>query len=718
MKQILVLLLAVYSISVVAQNKDITLEDIWQDYVFYPSSIQGLNSMNDGIHFSKITKKDKLQFLNKYSFETGEVIDSITSSEVLGFNIGNYSFSENEEKIVFATETESIYRYSSRSIFYVLDLKTEKVSKVSDDKVMYASLSPNGKKIAYVKENNLFIKNLGNNKITQVTKDGKSNQILNGVSDWVYEEEFGLVESFFWSPQSDKIAYYKFDESKVAQFSMDFFKQELYPTQYEFKYPKAGEDNSKVSIHVYSLKNGTNKKISFEKDHEYIPRLGWTNDENTLYAITLNRLQNELDFHLVNSKTNKTRVLFSESDKYYIDIHDNTTFLDDKKNFVWTSEKSGFNHLYLISLEDGNSTQITKGNFEVSSYHGLNKETNRLFFSSTEDGAINRSVYSIASDGTNKQKLSSGLGVHNPTFSKGMKFYINNFSDANSAPYISLNDNSGKLIRVLEDNEKLNATMSEYQISNKEFFSFETSEKVSLNGWMIKPNNFDENKKHPVFMFLYGGPGSQQVMNSFGWFNYYWYQHLAQQGYIIVCVDNRGTGGRGSEFKKMTYKELGKYETIDQIEANKYLRNLSYVDSSRIGIQGWSYGGYMSSLAITKGADYFKMAIAVAPVTNWRYYDNIYTERYMGTPQENASGYDDNSPINHVEKLKGKYLLIHGTGDDNVHVQNTYEMTSALVRANKQFDLFVYPDKNHGIYGGNTRLHLYQMMTDYILNNL
>ena len=718
MKQILVLLLAVYSISAVAQNKDITLEDIWQDYVFYPSSIQGLNSMNDGIHFSKITKKDKLQFLNKYSFETGEVIDSITCSADLGFNIGNYSFSENEEKIVFATETESIYRYSSRSIFYVLDLKTEKVSKVSDDKVMYASLSPNGKKIAYVKENNLFIKNLGNNKITQVTKDGKSNQILNGVSDWVYEEEFSLVESFFWSPKSDKIAYYKFDESKVAQFSMDFFKQELYPTQYEFKYPKAGEDNSKVSIHVYSLNNGTNKKISFEKDHEYIPRLGWTNDENTLYAITLNRLQNELDFHLVNSKTNKTRVLFSESDKYYIDIHDNTTFLDDKKNFVWTSEKSGFNHLYLISLEDGNSTQITKGNFEVSSYHGLNKETNRLFFSSTEDGAINRSVYSIASDGTNKQKLSSGLGVHNPTFSKGMKFYINNFSDANSAPYISLNDNSGKLIRVLEDNEKLNAKMSEYQISNKEFFSFETSEKVSLNGWMIKPNNFDENKKHPVFMFLYGGPGSQQVINSFGGFNYYWYQHLAQQGYIIVCVDNRGTGGRGSEFKKMTYKELGKYETIDQIEANKYLRNLSYVDSSRIGIQGWSYGGYMSSLAITKGADYFKMAIAVAPVTNWRYYDNIYTERYMGTPQENASGYDDNSPINHVEKLKGKYLLIHGTGDDNVHVQNTYEMTSALVRANKQFDLFVYPDKNHGIYGGNTRLHLYKMMTDYILNNL
>lgn len=718
MKQILAFFLALCSITSVAQNKKITLEDIWQDYVFYPSSIQGLNSMNDGVHFSKISKDEKDQYLNRYSFETGEIIDSITSSKDLGFDIGNYSFSKNEEKIVFATKTESIYRYSSKSIFYVLDLNSNKTIKVSDDKIMYASLSPNGKKIAYVKGNNLFIKDLGNNKVNQVTKDGKINQILNGVSDWVYEEEFGLVKSFFWSPQSDKIAFYKFDERNVSQFSMTFFNQKLYPTQYEFKYPKAGEENSEVSIHIYNLKNKYLKKVNFQKDYEYIPRIGWTKNENKLYAIGLNRLQNELDFCITNTKTNQTKVLFSETDKYYINIHDNTTFLDDKENFVWTSEKSGFNHLYLVSLTSGKSKQITKGEFEISDYHGLNKETNRIFFSSTEDGSINRSVYSIALDGTKKQKLSDKLGVHNPTFSKGMKYYINNFSDANSAPYISLNNSNGKLIRVLEDNSKLSKTISEYQISNKEFFNFETSENVNLNGWMIKPLDFDENKKYPVFMFLYGGPGSQQVMNSFGWFNYFWYQHLAQQGYIVVCVDNRGTGGKGAEFKKMTYQQLGKYETIDQIEANKYLSSLSYVDSSRIGIQGWSYGGYMSSLAITKGADFFKMAIAVAPVTNWRYYDNIYTERYMRTPQENASGYDDNSPINHVEKLKGKYLLIHGTGDDNVHVQNTYEMVSALVKANKQFDLFVYPDKNHGIYGGNTRYHLYKKMTNFILENL
>ena len=718
MKLILSILIAFCSIISFAQNKNITLEDIWQDYVFYPSSIQGLKSLNDGIHFSKITKEKNIQYLCKYSFETGEIVDSITSSIQLGFDIGNYSFSENEEKIVFATKTEKIYRYSSKSIFYVLNLNTKKVNKISDQKIMYATLSPNGEKLAYVKENNIYIKDLRSNKTTSVTKDGKINHILNGVSDWVYEEEFGLVKSFFWSPESDKIAFYKFDESNVAQFSMDFFKQELYPSQYEFKYPKAGEENSKVSIHVFNLKNKISKKINFSRIYEYIPRIGWTKKENKLFAIGLNRLQNQLDFCIVNTKNNQSKILFSEENKYFIDIHDNTTFLDDKENFIWTSEKSGFNHLYLVSLTNGNLKKITEGNFEVTDYHGFSKETNNLFYSSTEDGSINRSIYSINISGNNKQKLSSGLGVHNPTFSKGMKYYINNFSDANSVPYFSLNDNNGNLIRVLEDNSKLDSVMNEYQISNKEFFTIETSEKVNLNAWMIKPSNFDKSKKYPVFMYLYGGPGSQEVMNSWGWFNYFWHQHLAQKGYIVVCVDNRGTGGKGSEFKKMTYQQLGKYETIDQIEANKYLRKLSYVDSSRIGIQGWSYGGYMSSLAITKGADFFKMAIAVAPVTNWRYYDNIYTERYMRTPQENPNGYDDNSPINHVEKLKGNYLLIHGTGDDNVHVQNTYEMASALVKANKQFDLFVYPDKNHGIYGGNTRLHLYQMMTDFIINKL
>lgn len=717
MKKILSYLLIFFCVNLVAQNKKVTLEDIWKDYKFYPSSINGLKSMNNGVHFTKISKKDNNQFLNKYSFKTGETIDSITSSLKLGINISNYEFSQNEEKIIFATETQSIYRYSSKSIYYVYDVSSKTLNKLIDKKIMYATLSPNGRKIAYVYENNLFVKDLESNKTKQITKDGKKNRILNGVSDWVYEEEFGLVKSFFWSPESDKIAFYKFDESKVTEFSMDFFKQKLYPSQYVFKYPKAGEENSKVSIHVFSFKDKKTRKVSFKKDYEYIARIGWTKNNNLLYTITLNRLQNSLDFCLTNTKTNQSKILFNETDKYYIDIHDNTTFLEDKTNFIWTSEKSGYKHLYLVSLQDGKMKKITSGNFEITDYYGKS-EDNHLFFSSTEDGAINRSIYSISLKDYKKTKLSKKLGVHEPVFSKGMKYYINSYSNANSPPYVTLNDNNGKEIRILENNSDLNQTMAQYNLSKKEFFKFQTSEQVQLNGWMIKPPNFDKNKKYPVFMFLYGGPGSQQVMNSWGWFNYFWYQHLAQNNYIVVCVDNRGTGGRGSEFKKMTYQQLGKYETIDQIETNKYLRSLEYVDSSRIGIQGWSYGGYMSSLAITKGADYFKMAIAVAPVTNWRYYDNIYTERYMRTPQENPNGYDDNSPINHVDSLKGSYLLIHGTGDDNVHVQNTYEMVSALVKANKQFDFFVYPDKNHGIYGGNTRLHLYKMMTDFIFDKL
>jgi dipeptidyl-peptidase-4 len=583
---------------------------------------------------------------------------------------------------------------------------------------MYATFSPKGDKVAYVFHNNLFIKDLKSKNTTQITFDGEVNKIINGASDWVYEEEFGLVKAFQWSPGGEQLAYYKFDESNVKEFSMDMFKNELYPSQYEFKYPKAGEENSKVSIHLFELRSQKTNTITFKKNYEYLPRMGWTKNKDILFVSAMNRHQNELDFILCNTSTNNSRVLFTETDKYYIDIHDNTTFTEDKNHMIWTSEKSGFKHIYYINLENGKWKQITNGDWEVTKFHGMDTEKNRIFYTSNEEGTIHRGLYSIGINRDDKIKLSSKIGTHNSTFSNGMKYYSNTYSTAYTPPYISLHNSNGKKIRVLEDNAELITTMSEFNLSDKEFFSFKTSEDVQLNGWMIKPSDFDSSKKYPVFMFLYGGPGSQQVLNSWGWFNYFWHQHLAQKGYIVACIDNRGTGGRGAEFKKLTYQQLGKYETLDQIEANKYLANLDYVDKDRIGIQGWSYGGYLSSLAITKGADYFKMAIAVAPVTNWRYYDNIYTERYMRTPQENPEGYDENSPINHVEKLRGKYLLIHGSADDNVHVQNTYEMISGLVKANKQFDLFIYPDKNHGIYGGNTRLHLYKKMTNFIEDNL
>ena len=717
MKKILIICFSlVFTTPIFSQKRDITLDDLWKNYAFHPKSMGGFNSMNDGEHYSTIEKTEDGQEIIKYQFKNGKKVRILFKSADFEIpKIGKYTFSKNEKQLLLATETKSIYRYSSKSVYYIYDIHNDKISKLSDKKVMYANFSPQGDKVAYVLDNNLFIKDIKSGTITQVTSDGKKNHIINGASDWVYEEEFALVRSFEWAPDGEHIAYFKFDEMHVKEFSMDLFKGGLYPTQEVFKYPKAGEENSIVKVYFYNLEKDKNTYIYTEKDYEYIPRIKWTNNPKVLALYGMNRHQNELDFVLANTEDGSNKILFTEKDKYFIDIHDNLTFLP-QDNFIWTSEKDGFNHIYLKGL-DGSEQQITNGNWEVTSFHGVDSDKMEIYFTSTEEGSINRTLYAQHLDTDIKTKLSTENGTNNSSFSKGLKYYMNSASTANSAPVYTLHTAEGKKLKTLEDNTDFNTNMLEFNLTKKEFFTIKT-EDAELNAWMIKPPNFDENKEYPLFMFLYGGPGSQQVTNSFGWTNYYWYQMLAQKGYIVACVDNRGTGGKGAEFKKMTYKELGKYETIDQINAAKYFGNLNYIDADRIGIQGWSYGGYMSSLAITKGADVFSLAIAVAPVTNWRYYDNIYTERYMQTPQENASGYDENSPINHVDKLKGHYLLVHGSADDNVHVQNTMEMISALVNANKQFDLFIYPDKNHGIYGGNTRYHLYKKMTDFILENL
>ncbi|MDG1934164.1 MAG: S9 family peptidase [Flavobacteriales bacterium] len=717
MKKILLICLSFLAVNTMfSQKKNITLDDLWKNYSFFPKNYNSLNSLNNGEHYVSLENSELGQKLNIYKYKDGEKVRTLFKSDEFDLKrITNYSFSNDEKKLLLETQTEKIYRYSSKSIYYVYNIFTDKLKKISDDKLMFATFSPAGNKIAYVLDNNIYIHEINSGRTKQVTFDGQKNQIINGASDWVYEEEFGLVRSFEWAPDGEHIAYYKFDETNVKEFSMDLFKGGLYPTQEVFKYPKAGEENSVVRIYFYNLKEDKSTYIYTEKDYEYIPRIKWTKNSNILALYGMNRHQNELDFVLADATSNTNRVLFTEKDNYYIDIHDNLTFLPDD-NFIWTSEKDGFNHIYIKGL-DGSEQQITKGNWEVTSFDGVDSDKMELYYRSTEEGSINRTLYVHNLFTDKKRKLSAQIGDNSIKFSDNFKYYLNSYSNANTAPYYTLHKSNGEQLKILEDNAEFNAKMKEFNLSKKEIFSIQTEE-AELNAWMIKPPNFDSNKKYPLFMFLYGGPGSQQVKNSFGWTNYYWYQMLAQNGYIVACVDNRGTGGKGSEFKKMTYKDLGKYELIDQINAAKYFGNLDYIDSKRIGIQGWSYGGYMSSLAITKGSDIFSLAIAVAPVTNWRYYDNIYTERYMQTPQENANGYDENSPINHVDKLKGDYLLIHGSADDNVHVQNSMEMISALVRANKKFDLFIYPDKNHGIYGGNTRLHLYQKMTDFILKNL
>ena len=704
---------------VFAQEKIIQLEDIWASRTFSPEWVWGINSMNDGIHYSSLNYGDKNVYITEYSYETGDSISTIVDSKDLdGISFSNYSFSEDEKKVLLPTETESIYRYSSRSNYYEYDRETKTAEELSKGKQRLAQFSPDASKVAFVKENNIFIKDITNNTELQVTFDGEINKIINGATDWVYEEEFAFDNGMQWNTSGNKIAYYRFNEEKVPEFSMDLF-TDLYPSQSQFKYPKAGETNSTLELFIYDLNSNKTTKANINtKEEFYIPRIKWTLDENVLSVQIMNRHQNQLDFILVDAKDGSSHTIFTENDAAYIDVTDNLTFLNDGKYFIWTSEKSGYNHIYLYNLKGKQVRQITKGNYDVTDFYGIDESNNTVYFASSERSPMHRDVYAVQLNGKNKKTLTNKIGTNSATFSTHYKYFINQYSNANSPYYFSLFDAKGNEVRMLKDNSNLNNSLAEYALSQKEFFNFKTTEGIDLNGWMMKPHNFDETKQYPVFMYLYGGPGSQQVTDSWGGSNFLWYQMLTQQGYIVACVDNRGTGARGAEFKKCTYQQLGKLETEDQIEANRYLANLPYVDGSRIGIFGWSYGGYMSSLCLLKGADEFKMAIAVAPVTNWRYYDSIYTERYMRTPQENASGYDDNSPINHVEKLKGKYLLVHGSADDNVHYQNTMEMTNALVNANKQFDLFIYPNKNHGIYGGYTRLHLFTKMTNFIKENL
>ncbi|MGD1840794.1 MAG: S9 family peptidase [Thermonemataceae bacterium] len=585
----------------------------------------------------------------------------------------------------------------------------------------YVTFSPDGQQVAYVRDNNLFLMNLKDQQEITITKDGKLNEIINGSTDWVYEEEFGFAKAFFWSSDSKKVAYYRFDESAVKEYNMQVW-DALYPTDYRFKYPKAGEENASVEIWVYDITTKNSQKMDIGSEQDiYIPRVQWTKDANLLSIRRMNRLQNQLDLLHADVRTGKATTVLTENSKAYVDVEftDDLTYLEKGKQFIHASEKSGYKHLYLYNLSGKMIRPITTGNWEVSEIAGIDEKKQLIYFTATKESPLERHLYVVPFKGGTVKKLSQVKGTHSINMSKDQQYYIDAHSTANTPPVTSLRSaKDGKLIKVLEENKAIQEKMGSYQITPKTFLTIDNKEGTALNAWMIKPADFDENKKYPVLMFVYGGPGSQQVLDSWDTFNYFWYQHLAAQGYVVACVDNRGTGGRGAAFRQATYKQLGKLETEDQIAAAEYLAGLDYVDEERMGIWGWSYGGYMAALCITKGAEVFKTAISVAPVVSWRFYDTIYTERYLQRPQDNPEGYDDNSPLNHAEKLKGNYLLVHGTGDDNVHFQNAVVLQDALIKANKQFESFYYPNKNHGIYGGNTRLHLYQLMTDFLKRKL
>ncbi len=704
-----------------AQQK-LSVEEIYTG-VFRAKGMDELQALKNTNQYTVLNtdRGSRSQQIDLYDYATLKKVSTLLDTKnhkELTDGIDSYTFSANEKQILIANNSNPIYRHSFTADFYLYDITTKSLRKVLEQ-AQEPLFSPDGSKIAYAKANNLFVMDVASGNSTAITNDGEKNAIINGITDWVYEEEFAFVRAFDWSADSKKIAFIRFDERQVPEFSMDIYRKDLYPSQDKFKYPKAGEKNALVSLHVVDVASNTKKEVNLSQYNDfYIARMRWTNDANVLCAQVLNRHQNNLDLLFVDGTTAATKVVLNEKDNAYVDVTDNLTFLKDN-SFIWTSEKDGWNHIYLYDKTGKLKNQVTKGTWEVTAYYGFDEKTKTIFYQSTENGSIVRDVYRIGLDGKKKMKLSKQVGTNAATFSPNFEFFINTYSSVTTPTQYSLNSaKDGVQVQMIVENSALTEKLKKYDLPTKEFFVLTTEKGHQLNAWMIKPKDFDATKKYPVFMYQYSGPGSQQVANDWLDTNDYWFMMLAQQGYITVCVDGRGTGFKGAAFKKCTQKELGKFEVEDQIDAAKVLGTYAYVDKTRIGIFGWSFGGFMASNCLFKGADVFKMAIAVAPVTNWRFYDSIYTERYMQTPQENASGYDDNSPINHVSKLKGSFLLVHGTADDNVHVQNSMQMIEALVQANKQFDWAIYPDKNHGIYGGKTRIQLFNKMTNFIKEKL
>lgn len=743
-------------------KQNITLEDIWTKRTFSAQGVYGIRSMQDGEHYCTMSRTG----IAKYGYKTGEKVADVCLFNGAGVAFEGYEFSQDEQKILLSSGFEPIYRHSGVSDYYLYDVKEKTFTKLSNNgKQRLTTLSPDGTKVAFVRDNNLYWMDLGTLEEHAITTDGRVNEIINGTTDWVYEEEFAITRGFRWSPDSKKIAYLRFDESAVKEYNMQMWGA-LYPEDYKYKYPKAGEDNSKVSLRIYKLGSGKTQYPQLagkenavgtptSGEWEYLPRFQWAN-ENTLAFMRMNRLQNHMQILTINTDKDGAEpdaTIYDEQCDTYVEVPDTWQFITVGKGkkaqqqMLITSERDGYRHIYLYGMDGNLVKQVTTGEWEVCEVPGIDVKNQRLYYTSREHGAINKSLFVIGFDGKKKKCLNysqsniisiypnfigtdysftkdfnapTSGGTYNATFSDGCKYYICTYSNANMAPAYTLHDANGKLIKVLQDNADLQKKMSDYGTSHKQFGTFTTSTGTELNYYTIKPADFDANKRYPVLIYVYGGPGNQQVTNSYGYGDYYWYHMLADKGYVVFCFDGRGTGGRGAAFKKQTYADMGHMECEDAIEAARWLGRQSWVDKDRIGIWGWSFGGYLSTLSLLKGNDVFKSAIAVAPVMNWRYYDNIYTERYLGLPQDNAKGYDENSPLNFADRLHGNYLLIHGTGDDNVHFQNSAEMVERLENAGKQFEFRIYPNKNHSIYDatGNTRLNLYQLMTDFILRKL
>ena len=702
-----------------AQQLSLDLGELWEGN-YNPERLEAIRSMKDGSHYTVLEQNQtsKTSTIASYAYANAQERKVLFDSNQLpeSLKISAYTFSKDEQKIILETLSDPIYRRSKQAVYWIYNLNTKELMKLSEEKIQEPLFSPDGTKVAYVFRRNLFIKNLIDKSVAQLTYDGDY-QTLNGITDWVYEEEFGFVRAFDWSPNSKQLVFMRFDESNVPLFSMDMYGNDTYPFPYMFRYPKAGEQNATIDLFVYDLDGASQEQVLFNEEAYYIPRMKFAGGDHSLIIQTLNRHQNDLKLWRWDTQKKTLQLLLREQDDAYVSINDDLKFLEDD-SFLWTSERDGYKHIYHYDKNGKLLNQVTQGNWEVTSLYTYNSQRKEIYFQSVEGSSTERGIYAIKLSGKGKRTLQPTQGTNGATFSSNGIYYIHSYSDEQTPPVYTLYETrKNNPIRELLENKTLVEKLSSFGFSDKEFSTIEINGN-ELNMWMIKPADFDPSKKYPLMMFQYSGPGSQQVANRWADSRTLWHKALANQGYIIACVDGRGTGFKGANFKKSTYLNLVKYETLDQIAAAKSLGALPYVDADRIGIWGWSFGGHMATHCLLTGNEVFSLAIAVAPVTNWRFYDTIYTERFMRTPQENPEGYDLNSPLNYADQLKGKYLIIHGSGDDNVHVQNTMRMVDELIQADKQFEWMVYPDKNHGIYGGNTRKHLYTKMTNFILENL
>lgn len=733
MKKLLTFIIVAIAVTAMNAGEKFKLTDAMYGGL-WPQTYAAIKPMTDGEHFARMSSDRTMILMG--SFKDGNIVDTLfNAATARGFDkkhIDGYQFSPDESRILLQTSTVGIYRNSFTAEHYIFSRKNNKCTPLSQNGAQQVpKFSPDGTMIAFVRNNDIFlVKLLFENSESQITTDGAAGKIINGIPDWVNEEEFMTNCSYDFSADSKVIAYVKYDESEVMMYDMPMYlptgkenvAMDPFCAPYSFKYPVAGAANSKVSVHSFEIKSRKTRKLDVPVPEEgYIPRIKFTDDASTLAVLTLNRHQNIMDIFAVNPLSGiSKRIVREESDTYLNEqVYANIEFIGD--HFILHSERSGYNQLYLYTTGGELVRPITEGVFEVKKFFGWDKKKNEFYYQSNEGSPLRDNIYKVNAKGR-KTRLTKGEGSNSAVFSKGLKYFINTFSNINTPHVVTTNDNSGKTIKTLIDNKALTESLAKFDMPTKEFFTFNTSDGTQLNGWMIKPADFDASKKYPVVMFQYSGPYSQQVNDSWYIGNYgnaMFESYMASEGFIMVCVDGRGTGGRGTTFGKCTYLNIGKYEPADQVEAAKYLGSLPYVDKNNIGIWGWSFGGYNTIMSMSQDDAVFKAGVAVAAPTDWRFYDTVYTERYMRTPKENKEGYDNGSAIVNANKLNGRLLLIHGTADDNVHLRNMIRYTHALNQANKEFEMALYPDSNHSIYhGSNTRFHLFTRIAKFFIENL